>query len=38
MATAWSERLRKPPESRRVSIGLVPDHRGSLAAVATLRF
>ena len=38
MATAWSERSRKPPESRRVSIGLVSDPQGHLSAVATLRF
>ena len=38
MATAWSERWRKPPESRRVSVGLVPNPKGGLSAIATLRF
>ncbi len=38
MATAWSERSRKPPESRRVSFGLSPTLNGGLSAVATLRF
>ena len=38
MAIAWSERSRKPPESRRVSVGLVPNLKGGLSAVAMLRF
>ena len=33
-----SEWWRKPPEPRRFSVGLVPDRRGRLSAVATLRF
>ena len=37
MATAWSERSRKPPESRRVSVGLMSEPYG-LSAIATLRF
>ena len=37
-ATAMSEWSRKPPQARRVSVGLVPDPRGHLSAVATLRF
>ena len=45
-ATIASERWRKPlaakrplqPEARRVSVGLVPDPKGGLSAVATLRF
>ena len=38
MATAWSERLRKPPEFSRVSFGLAPTFNGGLSAVAQLRF
>ena len=37
-ATIMSELWRKPPESRRFSIGLVPSLGGNLAAVVTLRF
>ena len=45
-ATIASERWRKPllaklhlkPEARRVSVGLVPNLKGGLSAVATLRF
>ena len=45
-ATIASERWRKPlsakrhlkPEARRVSVGLVPDLKGGLSAIATLRF
>ena len=45
-ATIASERWSKPlsaklhlnPEARRVSVGLVPDPKGGLSAVATLRF
>ena len=37
MATAWSERSCKPPESRRVSVGLMSEPYG-LSAIATLRF
>jgi hypothetical protein len=45
-ATIASERGRKPlsakfhlkPEARRVSVGLVPNPKGGLSAVATLRF
>ena len=33
-----SEKWRKPPEDRRVSVGLVPDPKGGLSAIATLRF
>ena len=33
-----SELSRKPPQARRVSVGLVPDPKGGLSAVATLRF
>ena len=33
-----SELSRKPPQARRISVGLIPDPRGSLSAVATLRF
>ena len=38
MATAWSERSRKPPQARRVSFGLAPNPKGGLSAAATLRF
>ena len=38
MATAWSERLRKPPEFSRVSFGLAPTFNGGLSAFAQLRF
>ncbi len=38
MATIVSEKSRKPPESRRVSVSLVPDSKGGLSAVAILRF
>ena len=37
-ATILSELTRKPPENRRVSIGLLPGPKGRLSAVATLRF
>ena len=37
-ATIMSELFRKPPENRRVSIGLLPGPKGQLSAVATLRF
>ena len=45
-ATIASERGRKPlsaklhlkPEVRRISVGLVPDPKGGLSAIATLRF
>ena len=37
-ATIMSEFSRKPLESRRVSIGLLPGPKGRLSAVATLRF
>ena len=33
-----SELSRKPPQDRRVSVGLVPAPKGRLSAVATLRF
>ena len=33
-----SELSRKPPQDRRVSVGLVPNPKGGLSAVATLRF
>ena len=33
-----SELSRKPPQDRRVSVGLVPDPKGGLSAIATLRF
>ena len=33
-----SELSRKPPQARRVSVGLIPDPKGGLSAVATLRF
>ena len=33
-----SELSRKPPQARRISVGLVPDPKGGLSAVATLRF
>ena len=33
-----SELSRKPPQDRRVSVGLVPAPKGGLSAVATLRF
>ena len=41
LASEWSRRAklsRKPLEPRRFSVGLAPDRRGGLAAVATLRF
>ena len=41
LASEWSrhaELSRKPPEPRRFSLGLAPDRRGGLSAVATLRF
>lgn len=38
IATYWSERSRKPPEIRRASVGLVPNPKGGLSAIATLRF
>ena len=45
-ATIASERWRKPlsaklhlkPEARRVSVGLVPNPKGGLSAIATMRF
>ena len=37
-ATLVSELFRKPPESDRFSVGLMPDARGNWAARATLRF
>ena len=37
-ATLASELFRKPPESDRFSVGLVPDARGNWSARATLRF
>ena len=37
-ATLVSELFRKPPESGRFSVGLVPDARGNWSARATLRF
>ena len=33
-----SELWRKPPQDRRVSVGIVPNPKGGLSAVATLRF
>ena len=37
-AAIMSEFFRKPPESRRVSIGLLPGPKGRVSAVAILRF
>ena len=37
-ATMMSEQSRQPPEARRVSVGLVPNPKGGLSAVAALRF
>ncbi len=37
-AAIMSEFSRKPPEDRRVSVGLFPGPKGRLSAVATLRF
>ena len=37
-ATILSELTRKPPEIRRVSIGLLPGPKGRVSAFATLRF
>ena len=37
-ATIASELSRKPPQDRRVSVGLVPNPKGGLSAIATLRF
>lgn len=37
-ATVMSELWRKPPEARRLSVGLVPNFTGHLSAIATLRF
>ena len=37
-ATLASELFRKPPESDRFSVGLMPDARGNWSARATLRF
>ena len=37
-ATMMSELSRKPPQTRRISVGLVPNSNGNLSAVATLRF
>ena len=33
-----SELSRKPPQAHRISVGLVPNPKGGLSAVATLRF
>ena len=33
-----SEKWRKPPQDRRISVGLVPNPKGGLSAIATLRF
>ena len=33
-----SELSRKPPQARRISVGLIPSPKGGLSAVATLRF
>ena len=38
LATLASELSRKLPEPHRLSLGLAPDRRGGLSAVATLRF
>ena len=38
LSTFASEVWRKPPDSHGFSLGLAPDHRGGLSAVATLRF
>ena len=38
MATVWSERSRKPPQDRRVSVNLAPTFNGGLSAPATLHF
>ena len=38
LATAFSEWSRKPPESGRISFGLMPNTKGRWSAVATLRF
>ena len=37
-ATIASERLRKPPDLPRFSVGLAPQRKGSFSAVATYRF
>ena len=37
-STLASERWRKLPDSHRFSLGLAPDRRGRLSAIATLRF
>lgn len=37
-ATIMSEFFRKPPENRRISIGLLPGPKGRVSAIATLRF
>ncbi len=37
-ATIMSKFTRKPPESRRFSVGLAPNSDGKLSAIATLRF
>ena len=37
-ATVMSELWRKPPKARRFSVGLVPNPKKGLSAVATLRF
>ena len=37
-ATIMSERSRKPPQARRISVDLIPDPKGGLSAVATLCF
>ena len=37
-AMITSELSRKPPQARRVSVGLVPNLKGGLSAVAVLRF
>ena len=37
-AAVMSEVFRKPPENRRVSIGLLPGPKGRVFAVVTLRY
>ena len=37
-AATMSELTRKPPEARRISVGLAPGPKGSISALATLRF
>ena len=38
LSTWMSELSRKPPKARRFSVGLMPRSKGSLSAIATLRF